>query len=309
MRTLITGGTGLIGRALAAALAARGEEAVVLTRDPEKAAKGAPLPKGVRAERWDGETAKGWGDLVDGETAIVHLAGEGIADGRWSDERKRRIRASRVGSGKAVLAAIREAGEKGRAPRVLLQASAVGYYGDGGDGVLTEASPPGRGFLADVCVEWEDSTKGAEGLGVRRALLRTGIVLDREGGALPRMALPFRLMVGGPIGSGRQWFPWIHQADEVAAILYLLDHPEASGPYNLTAPHPVTNRDLSRTLARALRRPSPMIPAPAFALRLALGEMADALLVGQRAVPRRLLDAGFEFRFATIDAALRDLLD
>jgi uncharacterized protein (TIGR01777 family) len=123
------------------------------------------------------------------------------------------------------------------------------------------------------------------------------------------MALPFRLMVGGPIGSGRQWFPWIHQADEVAAILYLLDHAEASGPYNLTAPHPVTNRDLSRALSRALRRPSPMIPAPAFVLRLALGEMADALLVGQRALPRRLLDAGFEFRFATIDAALRDLLD
>ncbi len=302
MRIVITGGTGLIGRALAREGAARGDEVIVLSRNP---AKGTKLPPGVRAERWDGLTGKGWSGFLDGETAVVHLAGEGVADGRWSPERKRRIRASRIDSGQAVLAAIREAKAP---PKVLAQASAVGYYGDGGDAPLAESAGPGRGFLADVCVEWEASTAAVETLGVRRALLRTGIVLSNEGGALPKMALPFRLMAGGPLGSGRQYVPWIHEADEVAAILFLLDRAGASGAFNLTAPEPVTNRQLSLALRRAVHRPSPMIPVPAFALRLALGELADSVLAGQRALPRHLLDLGFQFRFPRIDAALDDLL-
>jgi uncharacterized protein (TIGR01777 family) len=302
MRIVITGGTGLIGSALAGDLGGAGHEVVVLTRDPDKAP---PLGPNARAAQWDGGTPAGWASLLDGDTAIVHLAGESIAAGRWSEARKRRIRESRIESGKAVIAAIRQAAEK---PRVLLQGSAVGYYGPCGDEVVTESHPAGDDFLARVCVEWEGSTAEAETLGVRRAVLRTGVVLSAAGGALPRMALPFRLMAGGPLGGGRQWFPWIHVADEVGAIRFLLERQDARGPFNLTAPRPLTNRDFSRALGRALKRPS-FAPAPAFALRLLLGEMAEALLTGQRAVPHRLLELGYEFRYPEAPGALHDLLD
>jgi uncharacterized protein (TIGR01777 family) len=302
MRIVITGGTGLIGRAVAKELAGAGHEVVLLTRDPARAG---PLPPGTRAAPWDGRTAAGWSSLLDGGTGIVHLAGESIAAGRWSAARKRRIRDSRVESGRAVLAAIRQAAEK---PRVLLQGSAVGYYGRCGDEVVTESHPPGGDFLAGVCVDWEAATAEAETLGVRRAVLRTGVVLSGEGGALPKMALPFRLMAGGPLGNGRQWFPWIHAADEAGAIRFLLEREDARGPFNLTAPRPLTNRDFSRALGRALHRPS-LAPAPGLALRLVLGEMADMLLYGQRAVPQRLLELGYVFRFSEAGDALRDLLD
>ena len=301
MRVVITGGSGLIGSEVARDLGSAGHEVVILTRDPTKVA----LPPNTRAVQWDGKTASGWSSLLDGDTGILHLAGESIAAGRWSDVKKRRIRESRVESGQAVLAAIRQATEK---PRVLLQGSAVGYYGPCGDEVVTESHPPGRDFLAEVCVEWEGSTAEAESLGVRRAQLRTGIVLSRKGGALPRMALPFRVMAGGPLGNGRQWFPWIHIADEVAAIRFLLEREDARGPFNLSAPHPLTNRQFSSALGRALRRPS-LAPAPGFALRLALGEMADMLLHGQRAVPHRLLELGYAFRYPEALPALRSLLD
>jgi uncharacterized protein (TIGR01777 family) len=306
MRVVITGGTGLIGRAVARDLGAAGHDAVVLTRNLDKV-KG--LPPGVRAMQWDGKTGDGWASLLDGDTAILHLAGEGIADGRWSEERKRRIRDSRVGSGKAVLDAIRKS--KAR-PRALLQASAVGYYGPCGDELVTEEHPAGGDFLAAVCQEWEASTAEAETLGVRRALLRTGIVLSPEGGALPKMALPFRLGIGAPLGAGRQWFPWIHVEDEIGAIRFLLEREEARGPFNLTAPRPVTNREFGALLGRALRRPNPLqalglgVPTPLF--RLALGEMAEALLHGQRAVPQRLQELGYTFRHSEAETALRDLV-
>jgi uncharacterized protein (TIGR01777 family) len=305
MRVLLTGGSGLIGRAVAADLAARGHEAVVLSRDPSRV-RG--LPSGVRVARWDGKSGAAWSSRIDGGSAIVHLAGEGIAGGRWTAERKRRIRASRVDSGAAVLDAIRAAREP---PFALLQASAVGYYGDAGDEVVTEERGPGEGFLAETCVAWESSTAPLDaicGKGVRRVLLRTGIVLSRDGGALPRMALPFRLRVGGPLGSGRQWLPWIHIADQVAAIRFLLEQSEARGPFNLTAPNPVTNRDFSRALVRALHRPSLMIPVPAFVLRAVLGELSAALLEGQRALPTRLQALGFAFQYSQVEPALQDLL-
>lgn len=302
MRIIITGGTGLIGSALAREMGGVGHEVIVLTRDP---AKSGPLPPGTRAVQWDGKTAAGWSSLLDGDTAIVNLAGESIAAGRWSEARKRRIRESRVASGRAVLAAIRQAAEK---PRVLLQGSAVGYYGPSGGEVLTESHPPGDDFLASVCVDWERSTDEVESLGVRRAVLRTGVVLSGAGGALPRMALPFRLMAGGPLGNGRQWLSWIHIADEVGAIRFLLEREDARGPFNLTAPRPLTNRDFSRVLGKALHRPS-LAPAPGLVLRLVLGEMADMLLHGQRAVPQRLLEHGYVFRFPEALGALRDLLD
>lgn len=301
MRVVITGGTGLIGSEVARDLGSTGHEIVILTRNPTKAT----LPPNTRAVQWDGRTATGWSNLIDGDTAVVHLAGESIASGRWTDSKKLRIRESRVESGKAVLAAIRQASEK---PRVLLQGSAVGYYGPHGNEAVTESSPPGNDFLANVCVEWEDSTAEAESLGVRRALLRTGIVLSRKGGALPKMALPFRLMAGGPLGSGRQWVPWIHIADEVAAIRFLLEREDARGPFNLTAPRPLTNRDFSSALGRALHRPA-FAPAPGIALRAVLGEMADMLLQGQRAVPHRLMEMGYAFRYPEALHALRNLLD
>jgi uncharacterized protein (TIGR01777 family) len=301
MRIVITGGTGLIGNALAREMGSAGHEVVVLTRDP---ARSGTLPPGTRAVRWDGRTAGDWAKLLDGDTVIVHLAGDAIAVGRWTDEKKRRIRESRVESGRAVLEGVRQAKSK---PRALLQGSAVGYYGDAGDQVVTESHPPGDDFLARVCVEWEASTAEVASFGVRRPLLRTGIVLSSQGGALPRMALPFRMLAGGPLGNGRQWLPWIHEIDEVGAIRFLIEREDADGPFNLTAPAPLTNRDFSRALGEALHRPS-FAPAPGFALRLLLGEMADALLHGQRAVPRRLLDLGYVFRYPEALAALRSLL-
>ena len=302
MRVIITGGSGLIGRALARDLGEAGHDIVVLTRDPDRAGR---LPPGVRAAKWDGKTAQGWSALLDADTAIVHLAGESIAEGRWTAEKKRRIRDSRVVSGQAVMDAIREAQAR---PRVLIQSSAVGYYGPHGDEVISEEAPPGRDFLAGICKEWEASTVEAEELGVRRALARTGIVLARGGGALPVMSLPFKMMIGGPIGDGRQWVPWIHLEDEVGALRFLLEREDAHGPFNLTAPHPVTNRELTRALARTLGRPG-FLPAPGFALRIALGEMAGMVLQGQRAVPSRLREMGFTFRWPELEPALRNLLD
>jgi len=192
-------------------------------------------------------------------------------------------------------------------PSVLLQASAVGFYGSRGAEELTEESASGDDFLAEICRRWEESSVTVEKLGVRRAVLRTGVVLARGGGALPKMLLPFRFFAGGPVGNGRQYMPWIHLDDEVGAIRFLLDSPTASGPFNLTAPEPLTNKQFSRILGRVLRRPS-IMPAPAFALELALGEMSKILLEGQRALPHRLEEAGYQFRFPGLEAALRDLL-
>lgn len=299
-RVLVTGGSGLIGRPLVAALAADGHEVIVLSRSPERV-RG--LPPGARAAGWDARTADGWGELADGALAIVHLAGEPLAEWPWSEERKRRILDSRVESTRTVAAAIRAAR---RPPGTLLQSSGINVYGDRGDRVVDETAPAGEGFLAEVCVRWEGASADAEERGVRRVLLRTAVVLSAEGGALPKMALPFKLFVGGPIGLGGQWLSWIHHADQVAAIRFLLAHPAASGPFNLTAPEPATNREFSRRLAAALGRPN-LFPVPKTALRLALGEMSQTLLTSLRAVPARLAALGFRFRFPTVEAALEDL--
>ncbi|HEX4953719.1 MAG TPA: TIGR01777 family oxidoreductase [Thermoanaerobaculia bacterium] len=301
MRVLITGGSGLIGRALAASLAADGHEVVVLSRRPEGVHG---LPPGARAEGWEPERAGPWADLLDG-AVVVHLAGDNLAEGRWTAEKKRRIRDSRVLSGQALARAI-EAGPA--RPEAFLQSSAVGYYGfDRGEEEVAESAAPGDDFLGRVCVEWEASTAGLDALGIRRPILRTGLVLSGAGGALPQMALPFRLFVGGPVGRGSQVLPWIHEIDEVRAIRFLIDHPTASGPFNLTAPSPVPFRAMARALGRSLRRPS-LLPVPAFALRLLLGEKAELVLGGQRAVPKRLLELGFSFRFPELEPALADLL-
>jgi uncharacterized protein (TIGR01777 family) len=299
-RVIVTGGSGLIGRPLVAELAAAGHEVVVLSRAPERV-RG--LPAGARAAGWDAETADGWGELADGALAIVHLAGEPLGEWPWTAERKRRILASRVESTRAVAAAVRAAAHP---PRVLLQSSGINFYGETGDRVVDETAPEGHGFLADVCVRWEAASADVEERGVRRVLVRTAVVLDDEGGALPKMALPFKLFAGGPIGRGDQWLSWIHLADQVAAIRFLLAHEAAAGPFNLTAPEPVTNRELSRRLAAVLGRPN-LFRVPRTAVRLALGDMAVTVLGSVRAVPARLAALGFRFRFPTIEAALADL--
>jgi uncharacterized protein (TIGR01777 family) len=301
MRVLITGGSGLIGRALATELVRNGNEVIILSRRPERIIG---LPAGVCAERWDGRTAEGWHSLADSADAIVNLAGENISSGRWTDERKRAILQSRLNAGQAVIQAVKAADNK---PGVVIQASGIGYYGPRGNEEITEETPPGRDFLAGLATDWESSTASLEVLGVRRAIIRTGVLLSAEGGALPRMLLPFRFFVGGRLGSGRQWFPWIHIADEVFAIRFLIENEAASGPFNLSAPIPLTNVEFSHLLGQRLRRPS-LIPTPEFALRLLFGEMATALLDSQRAIPQRLLQLGFTFRFPEAGLALRDLL-
>ncbi len=300
-RVVVSGGTGLIGAALVRRLIEAGREVVVLTRGA--VAEGI-LPPGARALRWNGHDAAGWGEAVDGAAALINLAGEPIAGGRWTAARKRRIVTSRQQACAALLEAVRAARAR---PGVLLQASAVGFYGDRADEVLDEASAPGSGFLAETTVAWERASAPFEALGVRRVLLRTGIVLARAGGALPRLLLPLRFGLGGALGSGRQWMPWIHLEDEIAAILWLLERQELAGPFNLTAPQPATNAELTREAARRLGRPA-LLRAPAWALRGALGELAEAVLGSQRALPRRLLASGFRFRYSELAPALDALL-
>jgi uncharacterized protein len=301
MHVLITGGTGLIGQELAASLISDGHEVTVLSRDPEKVTH---LPDGVNIKRWDTQAVEGWQSLTDEVDTIVNLAGENISEGRWTVKRKLRIRESRVNAGRALVYAM---GKSVIKPRVIIQASAVGYYGSCGDEEITENMQAGEGFLPKVCMDWEASTAPVEVWGIRRVIIRTGVVLSKKGGALPRMLLPFRYFVGGRLGSGNQWFPWIHIADEVGAIRFLIDNEAASGPFNLVSPNPVTNAEFSRLLGRQLKRPS-FIPVPAIALRLLFGEMSTVLLDGQRAVPQRLIQLSYNFQFPNADTALHNIL-
>jgi uncharacterized protein (TIGR01777 family) len=307
VRVIITGGTGLMGRALSESLLADNHEAIILSRSPERAKD---LPAGAQAVAWEGRTAEGWGHLADGADAIVNLAGANLAGesffpSRWTDERKALIRESRAYAGQAVVEAVDQASQK---PGVVIQASGVGYYGAHGDEIVTEEGKAGRGFGARVASEyWEPSTAPVESMGVRRVVIRSGPVLSTDGGALPRQLLPFRLFVGGPMGSGKQWYSWIHMADQVAAIRFLIKNEAASGPFNLTAPNPLTNAQFAKVVGRVMGRPS-FVPLPGFALELAFGEVAGVLLEGQRAVPQRLVDLGFEFQFPEAQAALEDLL-
>ncbi len=302
MHVIVTGGTGLIGTALVKSLLSDGHTVTVLSRSPHRKQK--PELNGANLVEWDARTAQGWGSLADGADAIVNLAGAGIADGRWSAERKRLIIDSRVHAGQAVMEAIRGAAVK---PKVLIQSSAVGYYGPSGDQKLDESNSPGGDFLAHVCFEWEASTAGAVDLGVRRPVIRTGVVLSTQGGALPKLLLPFRLYAGGPLGNGKQYFPWIHLDDEVRAIRFLLESPHANGAYNLAAPNPPTNAEFSKQLGKAMNRPS-LLPVPGIALKMLFGEMSTVLLDGQRAVPKRLEEASFDFLYTEVAPAVRDLL-
>jgi uncharacterized protein len=242
--------------------------------------------------------------VVSGAAAVINLAGEPIADGRWTPARKQGLRDSRLLSTRTLAEAIKASANP---PRTFISGSAIGYYGGHSDSLpLTEASPPGSDFLATMCVEWEAEAQRAAGPSVRVILLRTGIVLERGGGALAKMLLPFRFFAGGTIGSGRQYVSWIHRLDWMEMVRWLVDTPEIAGAVNATAPHPVTNAEFARALGRALHRPA-LVPAPGFALRLALGEMANSILTGQRVVPSRALSAGFHFRYPEIAIAFRGM--
>ena len=300
MNILVPGGTGLIGNAFTETLVAEGNQVWVLSRNPEKAR----TPMGVKVFRWDGQTQQGWNHLLEQADAVVNLSGENLAASAWTAERKRLILASRVETGQAIVAALKNTSSK---PKVLMQASAIGYYGPGDDRILDETSPTGQDFLAQICDQWEASTQSVEELSIRRVVIRTGLVQTAQGGMLPRLVLPFRLFVGGPLGNGQQWWPWIHLRDQVDAMVFLLKNPAAQGAFNLTAPGPVRMTEFGKTLGKVLHRPY-WLPVPAFGLKLLLGEMSKIVLEGQRAVPRRLLELGYHFRFAQLEPALKDLL-
>lgn len=301
-KIVIAGATGFIGRNLTSNLLGRGTAVVVLTRN----AAGAntinhPL---LRVVEWDG---KNQGDLaahVNGADAFINLSGQSIGTKRWTGTRKEDLLRSRINPTKALIDVIRTLTSK---PRVLINASAVGYYGNRDEGDVTEDSSPGTDFLGQLCFEWESAALQARDIGIRVVLTRSGVVLDRNAGALQRMLLPFRLFVGGPLGSGNQWFPWVHREDQIRAIIFALQTEGLSGAFNVVAPEQVTMRTFARTLGAVLHRPS-MFRVPSFALKAILGEMSGIVLTGQKAVPSKLMQAGFEFHFPTLAGALEDLL-
>jgi uncharacterized protein (TIGR01777 family) len=333
MRIVIAGGTGFLGSPLAEVYAEEGHDVRVLTRglppgesrhDPGTGVPGvnrvgwrppAPqsgfgetgpaTPQGGSGEASAGEASRALVDVVSGADAVINLAGASIADGRWTPARKQLLRDSRILSTRSLAAAIKAAPAP---PRVFISGSAAGYYGPSGDEPKTEESPPGRDFLAQLCVDWEAEAAAARRPDTRLVLVRTGIVLEQSGGALHKMLRPFRMFVGGPIGSGRQYMSWIHRIDWLEMVRWIVDTPQAEGPINATAPHPVTNREFSRALGRALRRPS-LMPVPGFALKIALGELAEALTTGQRVLPERAKALKFHFRYPEIDQAFRGIFE
>jgi uncharacterized protein (TIGR01777 family) len=298
MKVAIPGATGLIGRLLVQSLVRRGQEPVVLTRDPSRVSGDMA---GLDIRSWSA-----YSDLdpaaFEGVDAVVNLSGEPIVSGRWTAEKKRRIRESRVKGNSAIVSALSMLDPR---PGILLTGSAVGYYGSRGDDPLVESERNGSDFLASVCGDLEAEAEKAGALGIRVIRIRTGVVLSARGGALSKMLTPFRMGIGGRIGSGRQWFSWIHERDIVGAIIFLLENPEISGAVNVVSPGALRNSDFTQSLGRALSRPA-IVPIPLIALRLLFGEMAGVLTFSIRAVPDKLRDAGYEFEYDEIDAALAE---
>lgn len=298
MKLVVSGGTGFLGEPLVRRLVERGDEVVVLSRNPAQVRAG-------RGVGWDGgRTEGGWTSEIDDAGAVINLAGENIAGGRWTRARKRRLLESRLDATNSIVAALNKAPSR---KRTLINASAVGYYGFDREAVVDENSEKGRGFLSDLVESWELAASAALPA-ARVVILRFGVALAADGGALQKMMMPFRFGAGGPVGSGEQWISWIDRDDLLEAIIWSLDHETVRGIYNLTAPEPVRNRDFAKQLGRTMHRPS-ILPAPSFALRLMFGEMADeALLGGQRALPRRLQSEGFRFAYPSLESALRHSL-
>ena len=295
MIVVIAGGSGFLGRKLAKRLEDEGHRTITLTRRPS----GTPNQIGWRPDGTAGDLPSHL-DQVD---AVVNLAGEGIADKRWTAARKKALRDSRILSTRTLVRAIKECA---RPPRVFISGSGVGYYGPHGDEPVTESTPPGTDFLARLCVEWEEEARAAQSTATRVVTVRTGLALEDDGGALAKMLLPFKLGVGATIGSGRQYMPWIHAGDWTAMVSWLIRNDTARGAFNATAPEPVTNREFTRTLARVLHRPA-IFHAPPFVLRAALGELASALIDGQRVLPALAEQMGFQFTHRTLEPALESM--
>ncbi|MBC7854669.1 MAG: TIGR01777 family protein [Pirellulaceae bacterium] len=299
MRALVTGATGFVGHRLLAHL----EQPVVLSRDGKKAEK--ELAQfGVKAFSWDPTQEPAPAEAFTGIDVVFHLAGESVASGRWSSAKKVRMRESRIAGTRNLVATLSALPTK---PRVLVSASAVGYYGDRGDEVLTESATPAGDYLAEVCQGWEREALAAEVCGIRVALIRIGIVLGEKGGALAKMLTPFCLGAGAPLGSGRQYMPWIHIDDLVRLMLFAADNDPVHGPLNGASPNPVTNRDFTKALGRALHRPTFMPAIPGFMLRLMFGEFGSILLGSQRAIPKAAEEAGFKFEYPQLEPALANI--
>ena len=303
MKLLITGGTGFVGRHLVPRLVERSHELVMLTRDPLSARKGLSYP--IAFFPWPGYEADPPREALDGIDGVIHLAGEPLVASRWNAGVKQRILDSRVLGTRSLMRAIKSQSQP--APKFVISASAVGYYGSRGETVLTEESSPGTDFLAQVCRQWEGAVIGNLPEGSRPVVIRTGMVLGVGGGALARLRPIYRAGLGGPLGNGRQWMSWIHVSDLVSLILHALETPSLLGAVNAVAPNPVQNREFNRTLGRVLHRPA-WLPVPAPVLRLTLGEMASVLLASQRVHPKKALGSGFQFRFPQLGDALADLL-
>lgn len=305
MKIICTGITGFIGEGLVPALREKGHALVLLSRRRRTRRPGDAAAGDIRMVSWNGRDEGPWMEEIEGADAVINFAGEPLNGKRWTPEQKKRIVDSRVNATRAVVRAIASAAQK---PRVLVNASGVGYYGDTGDTLVTEAAASGTDLLARTCAQWEEAARVAEQHGVRTVILRQAVVLGEEGGALRTMTLPFKFFAGGPLGPGDQWFPWVHRADLVSIILRALDNPSYSGPINVAAPEAVTNRQFCEALGRVLGRPC-WLPVPAWSLRLALGEMASMVLTGQRVIPARLKGLGFSFQYPRLLPALRDILD
>ncbi len=301
MRIVVAGGTGFVGGALIRRLVREGHHVVLLTRR----ATAAEAAQNVQACVWDGKNQGVWSQTLHDADAVINLAGESIAK-RWSQAQKAKIIQSRLDATQALVTALRAAAKR---PKVLINASAIGYYGHVPEGKVTESHPKGTGFLADTCAAWEQAAAEAKNLGVRVVLLRVGVVLEKGGGALAKMLPPFQFFVGGPLGKGSQWFSWIHRDDLIGAILFALRQEALSGPVNATAPNPATMQDFCRTLGRVMHRPS-FAPVPEPVLKLLLGEMAqEMLLSGQRVIPARLQESGYAFQHPLLEEALHAILD
>jgi len=302
VKIIIAGGTGLVGQNLIPVLISAGHTLFLLSR--RAAQKNLfPLDR-VQTLYWDGKTLGDWTRCFDGADVVINLCGEGIADKRWSSQQKEKLRLSRLDSTRLIVEAIKQSSVK---PKVLVNASAVGFYGSVAEGEVDESRGPGQGFLVDLCVDWEKAALEAEALGVRVVLPRIGIVLDPKQGALAKMIPPFRWGIGGPLGSGKQWIPWVHIDDLVGMILFAISNDGVRGPFNACAPNPVRMKDFCASLGKVLDRPS-WLPVPGFLLRFLLGEMVAMLLGGQRAVPRKMLQSGFRFRYSILESSLVSLI-
>jgi uncharacterized protein (TIGR01777 family) len=302
-KIIVTGATGFVGRDLVKKLVEKNYSVVVLTRSPQKH-RAKFETQDVKVVPWDSHSAEGWVEWLEGAEAIVNLAGENIGSGIWTSEKKKKLRESRINAGQAVVDAINKVGKK---PALLVQASAIGYYGSRGAEEITENSGVGNGFLAELTRDWENSVSQVTDRDIRLVVLRIGLVLGKKGGAISKFEIPFKLFLGGHLGTGNQWMSWIHKDELINIILYAIDNKSVEGIFNVTAPHPLTAKDFFKYIGKAMNRPS-WFHVPAVIVKLLLGEMAEeVLLSSQKVMPQNLLQSGYRFQYPEIDAALENL--